>query len=90
LPDPMLRLVLKRFFAKARGDKRPSFYYDAVSKTGRSEVEWLNGAVSRYGREVGVPTPMNDALTRFLLEIVVGKRPMGDATTMREVVALVR
>jgi 2-dehydropantoate 2-reductase len=90
LPDPMLRLVLKRFFAKARGDKRPSFYYDAVNKTGRSEVEWLNGAVSRYGREAGVPTPVNDALTRSLLEIVAGERPMGDATAIQEMVTLAR
>lgn len=88
LPDPMLRLVLKRFFAKARGDKRPSFYYDAVNKTGRSEVEWLNGAVSRYGQEAGVPTPINDALTRLLLQIVAGKRPMGDTAEIQELIVM--
>jgi 2-dehydropantoate 2-reductase len=89
LPDPLLRLVLKRFFAKARGDKRPSFYYDALNQSGRSEVDWLNGAVSRHGSEVGVPTPVNDALTRLLLEIVAGERPMGDAGAARELAALV-
>jgi len=88
LPDPMLRLTLKRFFARARGNKRPSFYYDAVNMTGRSEIEWLNGAVSRYGREAGVPTPVNDVLTRLLLEIVAGERPMGDAAAIREVAVL--
>jgi 2-dehydropantoate 2-reductase len=26
----------------------------------RLEVEHLNGVVSRYGKELGVPTPVND------------------------------
>jgi 2-dehydropantoate 2-reductase len=27
-----------------------------------TEVDWLNGGISRFGRELGVPTPLNDAI----------------------------
>jgi 2-dehydropantoate 2-reductase len=27
-----------------------------------TEVDWLNGGISRFGREHGVPTPLNDAI----------------------------
>ena len=73
LPDPLLRWALRRFFANARGDKWPSFYYDAINKTGRSEVMWLNGAVSDWGRRFGVPTPVNDELTRKVIDAVNGR-----------------
>ncbi len=73
LPDAPLRWVLRRFFANARGDKWPSFYYDAIHKTGRSEVQWLNGAVSAQGRRLDVPTPVNDALTRMVMDAVNGR-----------------
>ncbi|MEX1020557.1 MAG: ketopantoate reductase family protein [Litorilinea sp.] len=35
----------------------------------RSEVEWLNGAVTRKGRELRVPTPVNQLLTDTLLRL---------------------
>jgi 2-dehydropantoate 2-reductase len=70
LPNALLRWTLQRFFANARGDKWPSFYYDALNRTGRSEVQWLNGAVGAWGRRVGVPTPVNDELTQKVLAAV--------------------
>jgi len=32
----------------------------------RTEVDWLNGGIARYGREHGVPTPLNDAVTALI------------------------
>ena len=32
-----------------------------------SPVVLLNGALSRYGAAYGIPTPLNDALTRMVL-----------------------
>ena len=29
-----------------------------------TEIDWINGAVCREGRRVGVPTPVNDDLWR--------------------------
>lgn len=32
----------------------------------RTEIDALNGAISRYGRELGVPTPVNDVVTAII------------------------
>lgn len=75
LPNALLQLLLAKRFARGRGYKRPSFYYDVAedSRTGRSEVEWLNGAVAKSGAQVGVPTPVNTALTQTLMALVTGQ-----------------
>lgn len=68
LPDALLREVLRRNFAKARGDKRPSLYYDVARGAEQSEVTYLNGAVVEAGRALGIPTPVNTALTEQVLQ----------------------
>lgn len=70
LPDSTLQALLSRRVAKGRGDKYPSLYYDVVHKSGRSEVSVLNGAVAAAGRRLGVPTPVNDALTEMMQQAV--------------------
>jgi len=38
-----------------------------MSRGGRlTEIDALNGAISRYGREEGVPTPVNDVITAII------------------------
>jgi 2-dehydropantoate 2-reductase len=32
----------------------------------RTEIEFLNGGIGRFGRELGVPTPLNDAITQLV------------------------
>ena len=61
---------LRRAVARGRGDKRPSFHRDLGR--GRSEVQWLNGAVVQYGEGLGVPTPANRVLLTAMLERVDG------------------
>ncbi len=29
-------------------------------------VAFLNGGIGRFGRELGVPTPLNDAITQLI------------------------
>jgi len=72
LPDPILRPVLKRMVAGGRGGKPPSFSFDIAR--GRSEVRWLNGAVARFGQELGVDARVNRALTDILLDLVENRR----------------
>jgi 2-dehydropantoate 2-reductase len=32
----------------------------------QTEIEFLNGGIARFGRELGVPTPLNDAITQLI------------------------
>ncbi len=32
----------------------------------KTEVDFLNGGIGRFGRELGVPTPLNDAITQLI------------------------
>jgi 2-dehydropantoate 2-reductase len=42
-----------------------------------TEIDALNGWISRTGREKGVPTPLNDRLAAMVHEIESGSRPIG-------------
>ncbi len=49
-------------------DHFPSMFQD-LSRGKRTEIDALNGAISGYGRKLGIPTPVNDivtAMVRFL------------------------
>ncbi len=32
----------------------------------RTEIDYLNGGIARFGRQLGVPTPLNDAITALI------------------------
>jgi 2-dehydropantoate 2-reductase len=76
LPEFVARPLMLKAIGGGRGGKMPSFYIDLVSGRGKSEVEWLNGAVVRYGEKAGVPTPVNKLLTETLLALTHGKIPL--------------
>ncbi len=31
-----------------------------------TEIDFLNGGIARFGRELGVPTPLNDTITALI------------------------
>ena len=45
----------------------PSMAQDVLIHQRQTEILHLNGAISRYGAACGVPTPLNDMLTRMIL-----------------------
>jgi 2-dehydropantoate 2-reductase len=53
----------------------PSFHIDLYSGRGRSEIEYLHGAVVRTGAEAGISTPVNSFLTETLLALTRGEMP---------------
>lgn len=57
---------------RALGAGRPSFLQD-VMKGRRTEVDYLNGYVVHKGRDVGVPTPMNEAIVAVAKRVEAGK-----------------
>jgi 2-dehydropantoate 2-reductase len=76
-PPAFSRPLLVRSLGKGRGGKMPSFHIDLSSGRGVSEVDYLNGAVVRYGRRLGIPTPVNDCLNQTLQSLTRGEIPRG-------------
>ena len=50
--------------------KRGASHYPSMAQDMRAhrktEIDSLNGAIARYGRELGIPTPANDYIARFV------------------------
>ncbi|HEX7975006.1 MAG TPA: 2-dehydropantoate 2-reductase [Anaerolineales bacterium] len=78
LPPALARPLLGRAVGGGRGAKMPSFYLDLHSGCGQSEVDYLNGAVVRIGKRLGVPTPANQLLNDTLLALVRGEQSVKD------------
>jgi len=75
LPAWLLRPILRRIIVPGRGGKMPSLFMDLSRGKGKSEVEYLNGAVVRYAQELGLDTPANRTLHAVLMGIVKGEIP---------------
>ena len=54
----------------------PSFHIDLYSGRGKSEVEYLHGAVVSAGEKFNVPTPVNKVLTETLLALTNKEIPL--------------
>jgi 2-dehydropantoate 2-reductase len=63
---------------KGVGAGRPSLLQD-VLKGRRTEVDYLNGTVVRKGREVGVLTPLNEAIVDLVKQVEAGTLPQNPA-----------
>jgi 2-dehydropantoate 2-reductase len=46
-------------------DHRASMLQDVEARRA-TEIDYLNGGIARFGRELGVPTPLNDAITQLI------------------------
>jgi 2-dehydropantoate 2-reductase len=46
-------------------DHKASMLQDVEARRA-TEIDYLNGGIARFGREQGVPTPMNDAVTALI------------------------
>ena len=76
LPLWLSRLLLSRAAGAGRGAKMPSFHIDLHSGRGKSEVEYLHGAVVRAGGKFNVPTPVNKVLTETLVALTNKEIPL--------------
>ncbi len=76
LPGIIARPLMVRAVGGGRGGKMPSFHIDLYSGRGKSEVDWLNGAIVRFGEKAGVPTPVNKVLTKTLQDLTRGAIPL--------------
>jgi 2-dehydropantoate 2-reductase len=72
LPAGLSRPIVKQGIGQGRGSKMPSFHIDLYGGRTKSEVEYLNGAVVRFGEKLNIPTPVNRFLNDTLLALVGG------------------
>ncbi|MBN1937361.1 MAG: ketopantoate reductase family protein [Anaerolineae bacterium] len=72
MPSSITRMTFIRAVVNGRAGRRPSLHTE-LARGRKSEVEFLNGAVTREGKKVGAPTPVNLALCETLLGIAQGK-----------------
>ena len=75
LPGWLLQPVFQWTIVGGRGGKMPSLYLDVMRHRQSSEVEFLNGAVVRQARELGMEVPVNEVLYSTLMDIVRGAIP---------------
>ena len=76
LPLWLSKPLLGRAAGSGRGAKMPSFHIDLHSGRGKSEVEYLHGAVVRAGKKAGVQTPVNKLFTETLLALTNKEIPL--------------
>jgi 2-dehydropantoate 2-reductase len=76
LPVFLARPAMMKVVGGGRGGKMPSFHIDLHAGRKKSEVEYLHGAVVRYGEKSGVPTPVSRLLTETLQAMVRGDIPI--------------
>jgi 2-dehydropantoate 2-reductase len=75
LPVPILHRLLPRLAGHWRAGRQVSLRGELERRRGPSEVEYLNGAVVRGGRELGVPVPANALIHRTLTAMMQGTIP---------------
>ncbi len=78
LPLWLSKPFLGRAAGAGRGAKMPSFHIDLHSGRGRSEVEYLHGAVVRAGERQNVPTPVNKVLTETMMALTKKEIPLNE------------
>ena len=74
LPSWLVRPILTRVVGGARGSKLPSLRLQmqslgSAAASEPTEAVWMNGAVARYGRELGVATPVNARLAELVEDV---------------------
>jgi 2-dehydropantoate 2-reductase len=84
LPLWLSKPFLSRAAGSGRGAKMPSFHIDLYSGRGKSEVEYLHGAVVREGKKCNIPTPVNEVLTDTLLALTNKQIPLEDYASQPE------
>jgi 2-dehydropantoate 2-reductase len=84
LPLWLSKPMVSRVAGGKRGNKMPSFHIDLYAGRGKSEVEYLNGAVVREGKRLGISTPVNELLTNTLLALTRKEIPLEEFANQPE------
>ena len=64
--DEVVAHVESCFDPNTIGKHYPSMYQDLINNHRLTEIDYINGAVSRKGKKYGIPTPYCDLLTQLI------------------------
>jgi 2-dehydropantoate 2-reductase len=73
LPSGLLFSLWRKKLIRGRGEKSPSLRLEMTKGRAKSEIEFLNGAIVKWGFKTRIKTPANEFLCRTLLGILSGK-----------------
>lgn len=68
--------LLSRSIGRGRGDKMPTLHMDLHLGREFSEAPYLHGAIVKYGKTLGIPTPINSFLTETLVALFRRELPI--------------
>ncbi len=81
--DLLIKIVGMRF------RRLKSSSLQSLERGRKTEVDFINGTIERYGREVGVPTPVNERIIKIVHEIEDGVRSISPEN-LNELLPLIR
>ena len=73
LPDFIGKVFIKKELLSPKNVRVSTIKNDMGKAKHNSEIPYINGAISRWGKEWGVKTPVNDFISSELMKIVTGK-----------------
>lgn len=76
LKNQLISNIIAKVGARRHGKIRSSLLLD-LENNRKTEIDFLNGYVSRKAKEIKIETPVNAFLTKTIKEIEQGKRPIG-------------
>ena len=76
LKNKLLSSIIAKIGSKRHGKIRSSLLWD-LERNRKTEVDFLNGYITKKGKETGIETPINDFLVKAIHEIEEGKRKSG-------------
>lgn len=71
-PPSVLKLLMKKRIAGARGNKKPSLMLEMERNAEKTEVRFLNGSVYRHAFSAAIKAPVNKILYETLEDIAGG------------------
>ena len=83
LPEPPATSAARSSAGNGEGGGWQASTSQDIAKGRRTEIDYLNGYVAARGREVGMPTPVNDAIVTVFKEVESGARPPDPANVDR-------
>jgi 2-dehydropantoate 2-reductase len=84
LPLWLSKPFLSKAAGSGRGAKMPSFHIDLHNGRGKSEVQYLHGAVVREAEKAHIAAPVNKVLTETLISLTKKEIPLEEFANQPE------